>query len=210
MPGYVYKGRTKEPPTIVTRQDKRRGKTGKRLARCGTNSGYGRHIRDGEHPCDACKDAHNAKRAIERGGRVTGMRKGNAQHGTYAGAVKHRKSKQSMCFPCAEAERIYHAELRAKYQAEGRKLRSVIKQHGTERGYQAHVRSGVPSCAPCRAAHAENARKYRNTSKPAPAPHGTPDGYKAHKRAGTMPCAECRTANAAYQRTYRARKDQAA
>lgn len=210
MPGYVYKGDRKNPATIILPGDRRKGKTGKLLARCGTDSGYMRHIRANEAPDDACKDAHNAQRAKDRGGRVTGMRKGNAQHGTYAGAVKHRKLKQSMCFPCAEAERIYHANLRARYKAEGRKLRSQIRQHGTERGYQAHIRSGIPACDDCKAAHAVEARAYRQARRQVGHRHGTPAGYKAHKRAGSMPCAECRTANAAYQRTYRARKDQAA
>lgn len=164
MPGYVYKGSTKEPPTIVLKGDQRRGKTGKLLARCGTDAGYARHIRDGERADDACKDAHNIKRAKDRGGHVTGMRKGNAQHGTYAGAVKHRKLKETMCLPCTEAERIYHAELRAKYKREGYKLKSVIKQHGTERGYQAHIRSGVTPCDDCRAAHTVEARKYRKAA----------------------------------------------
>jgi hypothetical protein len=210
MPGYMYKGKKKEPPTIVLPGDRRRGKTGKLLSRCGTDAAYMRHIRAGEYADDACKDAHNRKRAQDRGGRVTGMRKGNAKHGTYAGAIKHRKLKQPMCLPCADAEMVYHRELRARRKREGRKLRSVIKQHGTERGYQAHIRSGVPACADCKAAHAADAREYRNATKKHAAQHGTPAGYKAHKRAGSMPCAECRTANAAYQRAYRARKDRAA
>lgn len=42
-----------------TTESERRGRWQRpRVIRCGTDSGYTRHIRDGEDACTACKEAH--------------------------------------------------------------------------------------------------------------------------------------------------------
>jgi hypothetical protein len=39
--------------------------TSRKVAACGTRSGYNRHLRNSEQPCEACSDANNRDKATE-------------------------------------------------------------------------------------------------------------------------------------------------
>lgn len=81
----------------------------KRIAACGTRSGYHRHLRHHETPCDPCREANAAYR-----------RQGYHQKrlpvrcGTHGGYRRHKRHREYPCQPCVEAMR---AKWRAQRQA---------------------------------------------------------------------------------------------
>ena len=115
MPAYEYRGSTKNEPTII--RGRVLGKNGQPLALCGGRSGYLRHLRNNETPCDDCKDGNARQKAAQRGGTHTGQRTGPAQCGTHSGAIKHRTKGEPTCFACRIAESAYRRELYARKKA---------------------------------------------------------------------------------------------
>ena len=67
-------------------------------APCGTTAAYDRHVRDGEHIDDACREAQTEYRRKLRGSRphTTGC-------GTRSGYRKHKRNGEDACTPCRQA-----------------------------------------------------------------------------------------------------------
>ena len=82
----------------------------RRVAECGTESGYRKHIREHDIACDDCLRAHAADMAVRRGKQSNWKRRGKPQCGTYSAAIAHRKKGEQVCGPCREAENAYHRE----------------------------------------------------------------------------------------------------
>lgn len=101
MPGCVYKGTKKATPTIVLPTDRRRGKNGHLLSRCGTYGGYRRHYRDGEYPCDACRVAAKEYMRTRRGS--VRRYRSTAPCGTESGYQRHRRLHETPCLACCDA-----------------------------------------------------------------------------------------------------------
>jgi hypothetical protein len=101
MPGYTYKGTKKNPPTIITPNDTRRGKRGRPIARCGTYGGYRRHYRDGEYPCTDCREAAKEYMRTRRGS--SRRYHSTAPCGTEAGYQRHRRLHETPCLACCDA-----------------------------------------------------------------------------------------------------------
>ncbi|WP_291279197.1 hypothetical protein [Galactobacter sp.] len=123
MPGYVYKGAKKNPPTIVLPTDRRKNKHGKLLSRCGTTAGYARHRYHNEEQCDACKIAHAAA-DNKRGRKHTGKVLGPVQCGTRRGWENHSR-RGEMCYPCKAAYNEYRAKKQREYDARKRAERAA-------------------------------------------------------------------------------------
>ncbi|MEU0200874.1 MULTISPECIES: hypothetical protein [unclassified Streptomyces] len=104
----------------------------KAIAECGTYSGYCRHIRRRETPCQLCRDAKNTydrayrdekraalptppKRGIPRGSeQVGGVPPAPREHGTARGARQHWKYREPVCDACSEAYNAWQAQHRAR------------------------------------------------------------------------------------------------
>ncbi|MFD5697503.1 hypothetical protein [Streptomyces lasiicapitis] len=88
-------------------------------AACGTQSGYARHLRDGEKTCAECRKANTAAKAKQNGRtpHVPGQRK-PIEHGTLKGYKQHRYRDEQACEPCLAANR---ADSAARYPARARK-----------------------------------------------------------------------------------------
>lgn len=82
----------------------------RRVAACGTRSGYNRHLRNHETPCNPCREANAAYRRQ----RTAGKPRRTIQHGTRAGYESHKRHRQYPCQPCVDAMR---ATWRAQRQA---------------------------------------------------------------------------------------------
>lgn len=89
---------------------------GQQLKPCGTPAAARRHLRNGEEPCESCRDAENRRR-----------RKKSRQQmlqpcGTPAAYARHLKANEAACVPClrAHARRIreFQAAARARRKAE--------------------------------------------------------------------------------------------
>ena len=81
------------------------------LQPCGTRAAYQRHMRRGEQPCKACREA-NRTRALEE------WRKRNAQScGTNAGYQRHVKAGERPCAACKRAKAEYMARYRKRLSA---------------------------------------------------------------------------------------------
>ena len=78
---------------------------------CGTYAAHNRHLRNGEDPCDDCREAkraYNTRMTRERRHRqgVNQPRK-RPRCGTYAGEQYHRRYGEDICEACREARREY-------------------------------------------------------------------------------------------------------
>ena len=116
-----------------------------RQAQCGTPSGYQRHRRNQEQPCQACRDAnreYNRQKDAQRKERANARKREKRQAagatprvlrpcGTSAAARRHRRKGEELCGPCREAYRETMRELnerRNKLRAEGKTLQQVSAQ----------------------------------------------------------------------------------
>ena len=116
-----------------------------RQAQCGTPSGYQRHRRNDETPCQACKDAnrdYNRQKDAQRKERANQRKREKRQAagatprvlrpcGTTAAARRHRRKGEELCGPCREAYRENMRELnerRNKLRVEGKTLQQVSAQ----------------------------------------------------------------------------------
>ena len=116
-----------------------------RQAQCGTPSGYQRHRRNEEAPCQACKDAnrdYNRQKERERRKKANQRKREKRQAagatprvlkpcGTTAAARRHHRKGEELCGPCREAYRENMKELNArrnKLRAEGKTLQQVSAQ----------------------------------------------------------------------------------
>ena len=116
-----------------------------RQAQCGTPSGYQRHRRNEEKPCQACKDAnrdYNRQKDAQRKERANQRKREKRQAagatprvlkpcGTTAAARRHHRKGEELCGPCREAYRENMKELNArrnKLRAEGKTLQQVSAQ----------------------------------------------------------------------------------
>lgn len=98
---YVYRGKH----TIAAEE------AAKRTAKCGTASGYQKHIKDRTLACQLCLDAHaKAVTAYRRRKGVQATTK--AKCGTVSGHQTHRARGQEPCDPCREAINKYNRERR--------------------------------------------------------------------------------------------------
>jgi len=75
---------------------------------CGTNSGWYRHRKRHEHPCDPCREAYNSERRKERGG----VRPPLKPCGTTAAYKRHTTHGEKPCDVCKAAHKAMHAEIR--------------------------------------------------------------------------------------------------
>lgn len=116
------------------------------LKSCGTEAAYRRHLRHGEKPCDACREATNARR---RG--PDGKPMQPAQHGTV--------SKYHSGCRCEECTLANTNRQRAWREAVAG-LPPDFVPHGLN-GY----RNYGCRCATCRAAASESHRAYRELRK---------------------------------------------
>lgn len=150
--------------------------------RCGTPSGYGRHLRLGEPACRPCLDAVAAdqreRRAVRRE-QLTGsrdIRRSVAECGTLGGYKRHRKRGESACPEClAEVaavsreraalgeDRRVAASVRPRGICPGcRELRAVtvkgvMRQHGDCPGSRRPPEVGKPTAGPLRLVPASSA-----------------------------------------------------
>ena len=86
------------------------------LQPCGTRAAYQRHIRSGEEPCEACREANRTRGREE-------WRKRNAQScGTYAAYQRHVKAGERTCAACRWAK----AEYMARYRRQSVKAGPVV------------------------------------------------------------------------------------
>lgn len=86
----------------------------KAKARCGTRAGYMRHIKRGETPDRACKDAHNEynRKLNEKRRRDKGIPERpkitEREHGTLTGFRQHLKHGEPPCDPCRLEKNAYN------------------------------------------------------------------------------------------------------
>lgn len=93
-----------------------------------------------------------------------GRKRQPIKHGTYSGALAHRKRGVPLCDPCRTAEREYRKERKRKIDAgEYQPAKRGPVECGTDRGYHRHYRNGEKACKKCRDAHAAVKREYRET-----------------------------------------------
>lgn len=85
--------------------------TSREPARCGTDSGYDRHKRNGTRPCVACCDAHAAYQR-EWAARPRHAATPRRPCGTVAAYQRHRNHGERPCGACREAKRIASATRR--------------------------------------------------------------------------------------------------
>lgn len=123
------------------------------LAPHGTAAARKRHLRRGEKPCPACREAHNAaQRAARRTGRSIPL----APHGTTSAYKRHLRRGEEPCAPCRDANA---ADKRARRAHADRPHKPI--SHGTTAGYKAHRYRGEAACPPCHEAHlADNRARY--------------------------------------------------
>lgn len=76
-------------------------------APCGKNSAYQRHLRRGETPCAACRQAHAEFVAEQRKGKHRPRRV--AECGTPSGYNRHMRHKEDPCDPCRQ---VHSKEMR--------------------------------------------------------------------------------------------------
>jgi hypothetical protein len=85
-------------------------------AQCGTVSGYSRHSRLGEKPCDPCLRAKREYELERKRARAAGRerkRRVEAVCGTTSGYVRHYKLGEKPCEACKTAMSEYHINRRA-------------------------------------------------------------------------------------------------
>lgn len=86
----------------------------KRVAKCGTVSGYARHHRLGETPCVECANASRDYQRERRGIVIKPLK----PHGTYAAWTRHYNAGTTPCQPCIDAERAYQREAKRRRRRE--------------------------------------------------------------------------------------------
>lgn len=70
--------------------------TKRKLQPCGTEAAYRRHERNGEEPCQACKDGREKRKAKRKQKRLLPC-------GTDAAYERHRQNGEETCQPCRDA-----------------------------------------------------------------------------------------------------------
>lgn len=89
-------------------------------AACGTDSGYRRHRRHGETPCQECLDEHRVQQAelahspVRRPSALKPI-----AHGTLRGYKQHWYRKEQPCAECREANRRDSTERARRKRGEG-------------------------------------------------------------------------------------------
>jgi hypothetical protein len=87
------------------------------LKPCGTPAAYKRHQRNGEEPCESCRDAENLRR------RKKSRKPMLKPCGTEAAYGRHLKAREPACVPCLRAHarraRETKAAALARRKAEG-------------------------------------------------------------------------------------------
>lgn len=161
-----------------------------RVAVCGTQSGYKKHLRLGEAVCDDCRTSE-AKRVRDYRGVSSGPRV-LQPCGTPAAALRHRRLGEEVCDPCRlainEANRRYREVAPGDRRPSGRKPAPC----GTFSAYRRHQRLGEEIDASCQAARDENNKSRRIESKQiSDIKCGTPAGYRKHKRLGEQADDDC-------------------
>lgn len=117
----------------------------RRVAQCGTESGYRAHRRKQEPVCQPCQDAH-AERSRQARARRADAPRVVVQCGTNSGYQTHRNRHEPVCDPCREA----HAESSRQYRANEQAKPPVSGPDcGTTSGLRAHLRRGESPCQPC-------------------------------------------------------------
>ena len=89
------------------------------LRPCGTWAAYMRHVRAGEDPCEACREAARSKSRQEWHRRSLKVK----PCGTYAAYMRHRKAGEKPCKPCRRASVEYMTEYKARKRAQVPELR---------------------------------------------------------------------------------------
>ena len=93
-----------------------------RQAKCGTPSGYNRHYRLGEPPCQDCVDGRAAYRQARRATPKDPDRMPPIAHGTPSGAHQHWYRGESPCDACRAA---YNRHCRPAKRADARRRRAA-------------------------------------------------------------------------------------
>lgn len=93
-----------------------------RRAECGTPSGYNRHYRRGEAPCQDCVDGRAAYRQARRVAPKDPSRLPPIAHGTSRGAHQHWYRNESPCDACRAA---YNTACRPVKRADARRRRAL-------------------------------------------------------------------------------------
>jgi hypothetical protein len=130
------------------------------FAPCGTDSAYNRHLRRGEEPDVACREAHRKKAESER--RKKGIKPAKvAQCGTVSGYGRHRRDGEEACTACKQAEA--EAALTRRRRKYGAPPPVLLQPCGTRAAYKRHVKKGELPCEMCREANARyTAARRRN------------------------------------------------
>lgn len=150
-----------------------RPKKPRELKPCGTRAAYDRHRRNGETPCDDCRDAANEQRRQKEAAQQA-KQKPPAKCGTMRGYRVHRRRGEDPCKACsaANAERVRQVrEKNAGKPKAPRKPRPAWAkkpgpaakpiEHGTEQGVHAHKNRDIPICDECRPVRVAMQREYR-------------------------------------------------
>lgn len=82
------------------------------LKPCGTVSAYQRHLRHGETPCDACREASRDSRREYNLKRYGVRERPRAECGTNSGYTAHRWREEQPCADCRAARAAYEREAR--------------------------------------------------------------------------------------------------
>jgi hypothetical protein len=120
------------------------------LKPCGTSAAYRRHLRDGQDPCDACREAENLR-----------TRKGRPKRpepvcGTRRGYDLHRRNGEEPCASCRMANAAEQEEWRR-----GLATRDAVDiPHGLNRYGNYGCR-----CDVCKAAKSADNRKHAEARK---------------------------------------------
>jgi hypothetical protein len=126
------------------------------LRPCGTRAAYKRHLRHGEDPCDACKEAEYAPK--RKGGPFK-----QAQCGTQAGYQRHLRLREESCAECCRTNAVAMREDRRS-----RAMRPDDIPHGHSGYINWNCR-----CPICSAAHATKLREYVARRKRREAAHAS-------------------------------------
>ena len=112
------------------------------LKPCGTQAAYKRHLRHGEEPCDACKEAEYSRK--RKGGPFQ-----PARCGTQTGYQRHLGLREEPCKECRRANAVAMLEDRKR-----RATRTDVPH-----GHSGYINWSC-RCEVCRAAHSAKLREY--------------------------------------------------
>lgn len=87
----------------------------RRVAQCGTRSGFGRHKVNHETPCDPCREVERDYQRL----RATRRRR-PAACGTRSGFGRHKANGETPCTECREVEREYQRDRAARRRRDAR------------------------------------------------------------------------------------------